>query len=232
MKRLLAILALCLLPSTAFAAIAFDSGLTSAGASFSFTNTAGNFMELVCVSNTSTAMSATYNSVAMTAKADQQMDTQANWIQVFTLMSPATGANTVAVTGANKVFNCTAVSYSGVKTTTQPEVVTPNSAPAAQSITKSLTTLSDNNWVIAAFGANGVPASYTNVTARAGNTFPYVGDSNAVVHPAGALSQTADLGAGNGTTPWAMVQIAIAPSVAAATPLTSILGLVRAFFIW
>lgn len=232
MNRLLATLSLILallLPGTAFAAPAFDSAVNSAGASFTFTNTAGNFMDLVCVSNSATNMSATYNLVSMTLQANVQMSAQANWIQVFTLMSPATGANTVAVVGVNKVFNCSASSYSGVSTSGQPEVVT-TSTTDGTSITHSITTTTNNAWVVAFFGANAQPTSYTNATSRASNTFPYLADTNGPVTPAGALSQTADVSP-SGSTPWAMVQISIAPPAAAATSV-SILGLVRALFIW
>lgn len=205
-------------------AIAFDSELNSAGASFSFTNTAGNFMVAVACSNSATQLTATYNSVSMTiAGTPQQFDTQTNWLQVFTLMSPATGTNTLAFTGANKVFSATVTSYSGVKTTGQPEQESQSSVPnGTGSISKSVTTTSDNAWAALCIGANGAPTSYTNATARASNTFPYLADSNGPITPAGVFTQTASAAA----TPIAAIQVSFAPVTGAATakllPLTGV----------
>lgn len=171
-------------------------------------------MALAC-SNSATAMSATYNSVSMTFQFAVRFGLiQSNWLQVFTLMSPATGANTLAFTGANKVFNATVASYSGVSTSGQPEATsTISSTIDTQTQANSVTTVTNNAWVIGGWGANAQPTAYTNATARASNTFPYLADSNAALTPAGSKSMTADIG--GGTTPWAMMQIAIAPAAAA-----------------
>ncbi len=191
--------------------IAFDSSLNDGTSSYSFTNTAGNFLCIIVATNNSDAVTATYNGVSLTAQGTpQKMDTQNNWIQCLTLMSPATGSNTLAITGGAQIGS-SVTTHSGVKTTGQPEVIAQKAQASATSVTQSITTTTDNSWVIAMAGSNEAPSSWTNITARASNTFPYMGDSNAVVTPAGALSQTFTA---SGSTPWAMIQIAIAPKPA------------------
>ncbi|NTW31031.1 MAG: hypothetical protein HGB12_00075 [Bacteroidetes bacterium] len=220
MKKLLLILITILffsISNSANAAIAYNSSYNAGGAgSYSFTNTGGNFMVLLVGLTSATPVSATYNGVSLTSQVVQQMSSQSNWIQMLILMSPATGANTLVITGSN--FNASSVAtYSGVKTSGQPEALSYGTT-SGTSITRSITTVTNNSWVIAGFGANGQPTTYTNVTARASNSFPYLGDNNAAITPVGSYSQTAGL---SGSTPWAMIQISIAPAPATAPILTS-----------
>lgn len=187
-------------------AIAFDSSLNNASSSFSFTNTAGDFMALLVGTTSATHATATYNGVALIWQSIQEMDVQSNWIQFLTLVAPATGSNTISITGAG--VSASVATYSGTRNFTQPEVLAQASA-SASSISNSITTVTNNSWVIMGVGANGQPSGYTNATARASNTFPYLADSNGPVTPAGAFSQTATIG--GGAAPLAMLQMAIPP---------------------
>lgn len=187
-------------------AIAFDSSLNNGTTSYSFTNTAGNFLALVVGTNTSTAPTATYGGTSLTFQLTQQFQGQSNWIHVFTLIAPATGSNTVAITGGSGVASSVAT-YSGVKQTGQPEVTAQGQA-SATSTSAALTTVTDKSWMITGFGGNSQP-TYTNATARASNTYPYLVDSNSAITPAGSNTQTANWG---GSSPSAWISIAIAPA--------------------
>lgn len=117
-------------------AVAFDAvGPSSAGqsatatttTSWSHTCTGSNRLLVVGVAvgaNPSTGIttSATYNSVAMTSIGTQQSGTGSafGYIQMFSLVAPATGANTVAVTTSATVdaLSAGSVSFTGVSQTT------------------------------------------------------------------------------------------------------------------
>lgn len=189
--------------------IAFDSSDHSAIASYSFTNTAGNFMIVGVNSDSATPPTVSYNSVGMTFVLTQKIDTDNAWLHMFVLHSPATGSNTLAVVGT--FSQLIVVTYSGVKDTGQPEVTTQKAQSSASSVSNTITTISDGSWVVAIWLAYGVPTEFTDVTRRAtdGN-YPYVGDSDGVVTPAGDLLQSVGYG---GTSPWAFIQLALAPEV-------------------
>lgn len=196
-------------------AIAFDNVLqtNSSSTSYSYTTSGSNrFLILTIVTGTVTACSATYGGVSLTLQKNQQWAAQSNWTQVLTLVNPASGANTLAITGSPLIS--TVVSYTGVSQTGQPEVTASKGQTSATSVSESITTLADNDWVFATFGNNaGTPAGYTNVTQRGTslNNGLDVGDNNSPVHPAGSLTQGASQG---GATVWSMVQIAFAPATA------------------
>lgn len=235
MKRLLASLALLfalLLPGTAFAAIAFDNVLitNSSSASYSYTTSGSNrFLALYVLTGASTNCSATYNGVAMTLQQNQQWQAQSNWTQMLSLMAPASGANTLAIGSCTPLVS-TAVSYTGVSQSGQPEVSNKTSSTGT-GVSNSLTTLTDNNYIIGACGNNGGnPTAYTNWTERGvpPNNGMNVADTNAAQTIGAHTQGCSNVGAGGGNI-WSMVQMAIAPSAAVAAT-NPIARLVRAFF--
>jgi hypothetical protein len=170
--------------------------------------------------------SITYNGVAMSFLLTQKTGTQSNWIHVYILASPATGAKTLAITYGNNL-GAIALSYSGVKTTGQPEVTTQEGVDPANGVSQnSITTISDNSWAIALWGANASPVSLSNITRRASNAnAPYAGDSNSAITPAGSFTQNESTG---GQDHVAFVQLAIAPVVSGPANLKTINGLSKA----
>lgn len=138
-------------------AIAFDSaGQNSASGqatsySYSFTNTAGDYMLAALGSNGAPA-TASYNSVSMGTKITNNATTGGN---IFTcwlwgLIAPATGANTLAFTKASSGSNdCYSgvVSYSGTNQSAQPDAF--NNRYAANGTTQAMavTVVAANCWL-------------------------------------------------------------------------------------
>lgn len=211
-------------------AIAFDAsgagnnaGATNT-ASWSHTCSGSNRILLVLASQggstTQDITGVTYNSVAMTKISEFYETSSSSISSWWYLIAPATGSNTVQITsGSSRPLRGMSVSYTGAAQTGQPDAHTDRSdIAAATSSTTSTTTVADNCWVLiggrTATGAN-ITAS-TNVTGRQfgseGNYF-LVGDSNAVVTPAGNLSQTLNYAS---STASEVGSVSIAPSLTAA----------------
>lgn len=181
-------------------AIAFNSVQDSTrgsgtSKSFSFTNTAGDcFIGYTRNTNGSSPSSETYNSVAATlvASQDNGADHRHNMYQ---LVAPATGANTVAISYSvsQGFIDAAALSYSGVHQSNPcPANNTTNTATSQTTFSPSMTTTIDNSWVIACIGnSTGDSTAGANTSERFsnanGNGFY---DSNAVVSPAGSRSLT------------------------------------------
>ena len=156
-------------------AIAFDSGNTTTGHvlgsgtadSWSFTNTAGNFMVLHMLTNTTAAsFTVTYNGVAM-SKLGASITNGTLQSQCYYLVNPATGANTVSMswTGASYCYS-TAASYSGVNTASPIDSNSSNTSASATTLTASTTVGGSNCWTVTtAMGGNG-----NNPSAGAGTT--------------------------------------------------------------
>lgn len=110
-------------------AVAFDAASTGGGnapnttaITWSHTCTGANLVLLVVValrSDTATGTTITYNSVALTLVRRLQQGTRGVTLEVWRLIAPATGANTVSVAAsANVVTAAAAISYTGVDQTT------------------------------------------------------------------------------------------------------------------
>jgi hypothetical protein len=181
--------------------IAFDSQNhstnTGFGTTLSFTVGAGsNRMLIVAVYEATPAVNTatvTYNSVAMT-KIGQQIDSD-RAISLWYLIAPTSGTHTVALTGSGSyTIAILAESYSGVNQVA-PEASNTATVASASTISASVTTISDESWLVACFVGNAVTLSAgTNTTFRATELTAIVaiGDSNAAQTPAGSYSLAAN----------------------------------------
>jgi hypothetical protein len=214
-------------------AIAFDAvtngSFTGGGASRTFSHTCGGTNRILFVNvhtNTDVVTGVTYNSVAMTRVNGQATDF---YITTWVLMNPASGANDVVVTcSASTNIIPNAISYSGVSQSGQPEVSALNSAGSGSSITSSLTTLTDNNWVMMFMRKNsgGSATGGTGTTVRVDDSTYglHAFDSNGAISPAGSTSLIAN----HSTSSKWTIMVAFAPYVASGpTNLKSLSGNVK-----
>lgn len=143
---------------------------------------------------------ATYNGVSMTEEADMSVGAANPRCKVWSLVSPASGVNTIAgITSGNEAKSSgVAVSYSGVDPTTPtrtPTVV--DAAAAATSFSDSVTTVADD-WVV----------EFTSIT--------HDPNANPIGHGAGETERVED-----GGTDFAHGWSAIADKVAVGTSTTT-----------
>lgn len=183
-------------------AIAFDSQYTifrnNDGGNYSdtVTNTAGNFMIanfwIGFGTGVPTITGVTYGGVAMT-----QLYTTTSSNQVFGvyyLASPATGANTFAIThtGGGSAYHFGGLTtYSGVDTTTPLDVTPGGGTFSGTTASQSVTTSVDNAWAIMCIGdttTGTTPTAGSGTTVRVPGTSGYwsgVLDSNGPITPSG-----------------------------------------------
>lgn len=192
--------------------------------SWSHTCTGSNLILIVGM-NSATGVSATgitYNSVALTRISAV---TNSNRSELWYLLAPATGAHTVSATyGTSDVLAGISVSYTGAQQSGVPDAVTTQTA-AVTSISKALTTVADNCWVIDTVGTgsdSGVLTKGASQTLRVKQAF------NASMNqgmsdqgpktPAGSVTMSWDTGIFNGT--WSQVIASIAPAAGSSTAIT------------
>lgn len=207
-------------------AIAFDNATSYNGGTGTFSHTtsssAGGYM-FVLTESTVTAVS--YNSVALT------LTTNYAWpfgnLKVWTLAGPSSGANNVSIT-AGASTNVVVATYTGLDTT-QPEASANNHVGNGNtSITSSVTTLTNNAWVLgfciyltSSYNQNAGTGATKRISIDgnvSGGTSLGIYDSNGVVTPAGSYSMTMNASSGSG--PWATVMYSvIAPTTNGGAPL-------------
>lgn len=156
-------------------AIAFVAATNSASASFSHTNN-GNALVLY-VENGANDVTATYNSVSLTKQVAQILTGAGDYITCLTLTNPATGSNTVSISGTT-IGNATILSYSGVLGFANPT----SGQNSGASITLAVTVSNANSWVSScAFGRTGphnlTPSTGVTNDRTSGSTIIGVGDS-------------------------------------------------------
>lgn len=138
-------------------AIAFDAktdASTTSATSITFAHTCTGSNRVLYVTATTNEQTtsdvingATYNSVAMTL-VGKKADALGYFVYLFVLPSPASGANNVVVSASTTTnFSCTAVSYTG-GSQVNPTNSTTSSATSA-TVTMSITTLTNNAWIVA-----------------------------------------------------------------------------------
>lgn len=233
------LLLLCLAPH-AHAAVAFDATSSSLSTSWTHTVTGSN-TGLVCFINqqNSTAPTVTYNGSAMTQFGSaQQIGAGApNYYQLaFYLIGPATGSNTVSVSGGGTFHQAVCESVTGISQTGQPDATAQASSggSSVSSLSSSITTVANDSIVVAGFSNNAAAwATRTNFTARVssfgGAGFVQdVGDYTKAT--AGSLTQSDATGGDTGL--MAIHQISFSPAGAVSAPPSSNIGLVRAFWIY
>lgn len=196
-------------------AIARDSslanykGTSSTSSTFSFTNTAGDTMYVGTYAGSSTDIvtGVTYNGVSLTKIASKQLGTS-QWIGIWYLKSPATGANNIVISASSSAdIEGQVITYTGGNTTTQPDSF--NSSSTSGNITTSTTVVDTGCWLV----SNARSASTGPMNASTGVGFTVtgasafrMGDSNGTVST-GSQSQTYT-GSGNS----AMVIASIKPA--------------------
>lgn len=181
-------------------AIALDAqsnGATSVTTSLSWSHTCtgSNLALIVGIWNASDGVtSVTYNGVAMTQIAKLLMTGGAagQYIYLYYLLNPATGTNTVAVTGATGGLDGASTSFTGVKQSGQPDSFNSSGSASTASLTTSTTTVADNTWLVGWAYTGATMSAGANTTLRGQ---PVAGilsmmDSNAAQTPAGSHSLT------------------------------------------
>lgn len=183
--------------------LGWNSGSTSTYTA-SYTVGSGSNRLLVCTSTGEDfgdeQHTATYNGVSMTLAVKFQRDTGIRWQYVFYLVNPASGANNVVITAlASSVILLGCADYDGAKQSGQPDASDTVSVTATTgNITKALTTVANNSWVILAtegYNSNTAPLAGTGSTRRSFDaTLGTWGlfDSNGPVTPAGSYSMSAN----------------------------------------
>lgn len=208
-------------------AIAFDNATSYNGGSGTFSHTTSSSPgAYMCVLTSAATTAVSYNGVSLT------LTTSYSWsfgtLKVWTLAGPSSGANNVSITAGGST-NVVVATYTGLDTT-QPEASANNQVGNGNtSITSSVTTLTNNAWVL---GFCIYSTSSNNQNAGTGATkrisiagspsgdSPSLGiyDSNGVVTPAGSYSMTMNASSGSG--PWATVMYSvIAPTTNGGAPL-------------
>lgn len=140
----------------AFDATSNSGAFTNASSvSWSHTTTGSNlalsagvpYYEFVTSDNNVTA---TYNSVSMTNRADIKAGVTPSYRSVmFTLANAASGANTVALTFVGGAYGAAGVcSFSGTDIVDEFDVAGTNSSASATSISKAITTLNANSFIV------------------------------------------------------------------------------------
>jgi len=212
-----------------------SSAAQAAGVAFTFSYTVNSNVNGILIlaiqtgdnagSNHQQPSAVSYNGSAMTfiSGASQAVGANQCATSMWYLLAPSTGSNTVSITvpstgsgsGASRIIAYPA-SYTGAKQTGQPDSSSTNSAGSGTSFTSTTTTVADNCWTLALFFSNQAasPTAGTGTTLRqSSNTIgsgTMYGDSNAVVHPAGSNSMSANGNSGL----WTGAIISIAPAPA------------------
>lgn len=156
-------------------------------------NVAGTCLVVAISTNqTSDSVSSiTYNGVAMTKVINRS--TTAESTSLYILLSPATGSNNLVFTFTTTLtFDWGWASYTGVAGS---DVSTSALSGGAASVTETLTTLTDNSWMVAAAGLQRTATAGTNSTYRSGNTASGMSlfDNNAAITPTQSYSMTQNL---------------------------------------
>lgn len=193
-------------------AISFDSGSqTTSTFQTSWTHTcdASATFLFVALNLFSGTPAVTYNSVPMTA------GPSTGTLKTFYLFNPASGANTVSVTGGSPT-DSVAASYIGTSTSALDASGTTTQSGAAGSHTASITTTVDNCWAVMAFALDTTSTlnAGTATTQRAwANQARAIAifDSDTPKTPAGSVTLALTVGSAGSSGRWA--KISIAPEV-------------------
>lgn len=231
------------LPGLSHAAIAYDnSAIGSGGAvqnpSTTFTTTGTNRALLVVVWNgtdgANTSLACSYGGVAMTNEGFEGGTGGGAAVTGFSLLNPASGSNTLSCTSsASKGYYFLIASYTGVDQTTgiDDTILDSDNGTKTTTETLSVTASGTGDWGVFLNTSGQALTLSTNLNAERaaalGNIFK-ISDSNASLGGAGSYNltytQANDWWYGG-------MAVALKPAAAAASP-TSILGLVRAFWLF
>jgi hypothetical protein len=214
--RSAALLGVLLLPWDASAAIkagtaAYAGNVTATSQTYSFNmpTGSGGFLAACVWADLSSdlIMGVDYDEQAMSL-VGKQLVSGARYHYLFALANPHTGTNTLTVRASASSFIQTVIaSYTGVRTSGQPEVMT--EAQTSGTLTTTLSTLSDGAWAVDCVGGSSGLNSFSHFTQRATDTdfnTLTIGDHGPIAY-AGSVSMTAN----GGTT--SSLMMALAPAV-------------------
>lgn len=183
-------------------AIAFDNSAlkqqnAATSASWTHTVTGSNtvgIMGVTFAAGTDVSGTPTWNGVNMTLLLSLSVGGATfDKSYLYYIVNPGTGTITVNNTGGANYIYCGSLSYTGVDQTT-PVDASGTGTATGTSITKSLTTTIDNDWLVSFFvGATGglflTAGTNTALRVNSGGSWNVLGDSNAAETPAGSFSQ-------------------------------------------
>lgn len=247
MRKLVAVgvgLVLLLAPSLAFAAVAFDtstnflfiSGVNTSISSNNHTVAAGNpsLFTFIYANQSLPSLACTYNSVAMTQVATLNQHGTVNQY-IFDLPGPTTGSALPVVctySSTNAFVAIQTFSYTGATQSVPTNIQITNTGTSVTSFTTSLTTSSTANAWVVMFAVNesgtfvaGSGTTFRNQVAGQGIAWA---DSNGTVAASTPYSMAASWPS---SALWDNIQIELDPFVAPVSVRTSIIGLVRAFWL-
>lgn len=180
-------------------AIAYDNASHSAflnSTSNNLSHATSSSDRLLCVyiySTIDNVTGATYNGTSCTFVNKLLMTGGAagQYIHFYYLLNPTSGTNTVTVTSSSGLGGyISAVSYTGVKQSGQPDANNTNGSSSTTSLTTSVTTTADNCWLMGYAYMNGSMTAGTGTTFRGGSVAGTLEtmDSNSATTPAGSDS--------------------------------------------
>jgi hypothetical protein len=167
----------------------------------------------------------TYNGVAMTSVGvltGGNLGTDR--LRTYYLIAPASGTNNVVVSfSPDGRADVVALSLTGALQSSQPDA-SGSATGSSATATRSITTATDNAWSVMAVSMNGASGAFstgTNWTFGSG-----VNDRSGIGYggpktPAGAFSQTANLGGAGG---WGVYQVAVKPALTTDYSITAAVG--------
>ncbi len=180
-------------------AIAYDNASHSGflnGTSNNLSHTTSGSDRHLCVyvyASTNNITGASYNGVSMTQVDNLLMTGGAagQYIYMYTLENPASGANNVTVTSSSGMGGyISAVSYTGAAQTGQPDASNKGGSSSTSSQSVSVTTTVDNCWLVGFAYTGNTMSAGTGTTLRGGSVAGILSaiDSNGVTTPAGSDS--------------------------------------------
>jgi hypothetical protein len=133
----------------------------------------------------------TYNGVSLTqVGTDQTAPTDNRINKLYCLANPAIGANNISVSFTGGFLRVAAASYTGVNQSGQPEAQAQSTNSGGTSWSQSVTTTSDNAWLIGmaeSSGSNVVAGANTTIRVTAGGNGAYaIVDTNGAQTPPGS----------------------------------------------
>lgn len=178
----------------AIARDAVTANQSTTGTSLTFAHTTSGSNRLLWVGvrsgvNEDFITGVTYGGQAMTFVRKRQAQAgDLRWVYLFVLINPPSGTNNVVVSASGSTsINASAVSYTGVRQTSQPPQS--NDGYHDTSLTLGVTTTDDNCWLVGFFRSTGSVASAgAGTTELGGSLFNSPMDSNGAKTPAGSHS--------------------------------------------
>lgn len=170
----------------------------------------------------------TYNGVAMTQAVKKNV-TGTVYIYLYYLIAPSTGANDLVATFSSDANpSLSGMSFTGASQTGQPDATTSNSGGSSP-ITTTLTTIADNSAaVMFTRVTTSSSVASTNSTLVVDNFTEFYRSTSLAITPAGSFNMQATYTTGV----WGAVMASFSPAAEAPTLTSSIISLVKAFWIW